>query len=73
MLTQILGRSHAEIIGASEADFFPADETTLCWQREDEALASGAIEIHEEQVTRDGSRHWILTTRRARTLPGGRT
>ncbi len=73
VLTQMLGRSHAQIIGASEADFFPADETTLCWQREDEALASGAIEIHEEQVTRDGSRHWILTTRRARTLPGGRT
>ena len=72
VIAQRYGLSHAQVIGTSEADYFPADEVARCWQREDEALASGAIEIHEECITREGRPHWILTTRQARTLPGGR-
>ena len=67
-----LGRSPAEIVGRTDADFFPA-ELAEKYRRDDAAvLSTGAsFETIEEHVTPDGARHDMLIIKGPLRDPAG--
>jgi rsbT co-antagonist protein RsbR len=59
---QLLGRSHDELLGKSDPDFFPPDQVEVFWARDDQLFSSGESNENEEFLTDEsGLVHTIWT------------
>ncbi len=67
-----MGHSRAELLGRSDHDFFPKEQADIFWKRDDEAFASRAAEVNEEDFTDSlGVKHSIITRKQVFNEPGG--
>lgn len=59
---QLLGRSHDELLGKSDPEFFPPDQVEVFWALDDQLFASGECNENEEFLTDEkGLVHTIWT------------
>ena len=49
--SQLLGRTHDEIIGKSDFDFFHPNEAAVSWEKDDEVFNSGKKNVNFEYIT----------------------
>lgn len=61
-----VGRSVDEMLGQTDADFFPSDEVAWFWQRDDAVLASGEVDEQIERLSDAEGRSHVVSTRKAR-------
>jgi len=72
-LWALLGRPRQQVIGKSDYDFFPKEEADIFWQKDQEAFASGKVNINVENITdAAGDVHVISTKKSCLNMPGGR-
>lgn len=70
---ELLGQPREVLIGRSDADFFPPEETEVFWAKDDLVFRTGEVNENEEPFTdARGRRHVILTKKKAFTAPDGR-
>lgn len=65
-LLRMLGAaSHQEVLGKTDADFFPADLAALYRADDQAVIASGQPLLNREETVRDpqGNEQWVLTTK----------
>lgn len=60
-----MGRARGELIGKSDADFFPPDETPVFWATDDQVFAGAGINENEEQFTDSCGRVHTVITRKS--------
>lgn len=67
-----LGISSDQVIGKSDYDFFPKDQVDVFWEKDDEILNSGILNINEEKITNfQGEVRDIVTKKSLYTNPNG--
>ncbi|HNY13454.1 MAG TPA: PAS domain S-box protein, partial [Candidatus Wallbacteria bacterium] len=59
---EFMGHSREELIGRSDPDFFPADESNVFWQKDEMVLKTGLANENEEKFTDSkGDIHIVFT------------
>ena len=58
---EVMGRSREELIGKSDYDLFPKEQTDVFWERDNFVLKSGRTDVNEEEITWHGKLHTIST------------
>ena len=72
-LCAFLGKSHDELLGKSDYDFFPKVEADVFWEHDDRVFSTGEVDENEEQITDSaGAVHWISTRKSLLRAPDGR-
>ncbi len=57
-----LGRTRQELLGKTDYDFFPADESQIFWEKDELVFNSTAENVNEEKFTNaEGIIHTIVT------------
>ena len=70
---QFMGRKREELLGKSDPDFFPEEQTGIFWKRDDEAFTTRAEDISEEFLTdSSGVKHTIVTRKLVFREHGGK-
>ncbi len=65
-----IGHSRDELIGKSDYDFFPTDEATVFWEKDNEVFDTGVPNVNTEVLTDADRRQHVIVTRKQRfTLP----
>lgn len=69
----LTGRKAEELIGKSDYDFFPKEEADVFWDRDNEVLRTGRINVNEEFHTdASGRQHTVLTKKSLYCAPDGK-
>ena len=59
---QFIGYSREELLGKSDYEFFPENESKVFWEKDEEVFVSGTENINEEEFTdSDNNLHTIVT------------
>lgn len=59
---QFIGRSREDMIGKNDFDFFPEHEAKIFWEKDEEVIQTGEVNINEEAFTdSDGVERTIIT------------
>ena len=59
---EFMGYSREELLGKSDYDFFPEEEASVFWEKDDEVFRSGGENVNEELITdSSGMQHVIIT------------
>ena len=61
----LLGCPRAELIGKTDADFFPKEQVDVFWKMDDQVIATGRENVNEEPITdtRTGETRTIITSK----------
>lgn len=60
---RLLNHTREEMIGKSDYDFIPPEQSEVFWQMDDEVLESGTTNWNEEDLTIEGIKHKLLTSK----------
>lgn len=69
---KMIGRSRGELIGKTDYDFFPTEESDVFWEKDEFVFRENAENINEEKVTdANGKTHTIVTKKVLYMDPSG--
>lgn len=70
---QFMGHKREELLGRSDPDFFPKEQSGIFWKGDDEAFASRTKDVSEEFFTdSSGVKHTIITRKQVFRESGGK-
>ncbi|MEO8627563.1 MAG: PAS domain S-box protein, partial [Betaproteobacteria bacterium] len=70
--SDLAGQDRAVLVGKSDPDIMPAELARRSWDEDDRAFAQdGAVISEIEMIRHDGSKRWLLKSKRRVALPDG--
>lgn len=63
-MCSFIGHAHDEMIGKTDYDFFPEDESRIFWDIDEQVFRSGAENINEETITDNSGTAHIISTKK---------
>ncbi len=65
VLCELADKPREEILGKTDADFFPPEQVEVFWSRDDLVLATGEVDVSEEQLTAPNGSVSTIVTKKA--------
>ena len=64
-ICDFVGHTREDLLGKSDYDFFPKEQADVFWQKDEDVLKSGKININEETITDAAGNIRVIVTKKS--------